>query len=97
MICFNHKVKIITHLVVEHHDWVEYKMVAEEIKEAREEVKRVLKPGQHPGGPKQDNIGVAYDCPDPRVEFKNKNSILFLFIVISILGFWRDHTNCRDG
>ena len=40
-----------------HHDWVEDKMVAEKIKEAREEIKEALKPGRHPGGSKEDNIG----------------------------------------
>jgi hypothetical protein len=36
--------------MVEHYDWVEYSEVAGEIKEAKEEIKQALKPGQHPGG-----------------------------------------------
>ena len=57
MCCFNQKVKIVTHLMVEHYDWVEYSEVAGEIKEAKEEIKQALKPGQHPGGSVEENIG----------------------------------------
>ena len=57
MSALNHKVRIIIHLIVEHHDWVEGKEVEDEIKKAREQVKEVLKPGRHPGGSKEDNMG----------------------------------------
>ena len=67
MICFNHKIKIITHLHIDHLAWIEDKDVKDDIKEAREKIKTALKPGQHPGGSKEDNIGVAYDCPDAKV------------------------------
>merc|ERR1719186_1269433 len=66
MICFNHKIKIITHLHIDHLAWIEDKDVKDDIKEAREKIKTDLKPGQHPGGSKEDNIGVAYDCPDAK-------------------------------
>jgi hypothetical protein len=36
---------------------VEYSEVAGEIKEAKEEIKQALKPGQHPGGSVEENIG----------------------------------------
>jgi hypothetical protein len=63
-----HKVKIITHLRAGHHDWVENKDVADHIKTEKEAVKTALKPGQHPGGTKEDNFGVAYDFPDAKVK-----------------------------
>ena len=54
----NHKVKIVELLMVGHHNWVVDKDTKEnEVKEAKELVKEVLKPGRHPGGSKEDNIG----------------------------------------
>lgn len=46
--------------MVEHYEWVEYKEVADEIKMAKEEIKTALKPGQHPGGSKEENIGLFF-------------------------------------
>ena len=57
MCCINHKARIITHLMVGHEDWVENKDVAPTIKEAKEKLKNVLKPGNFPGGSKEDNLG----------------------------------------
>ena len=57
MSLINHKVRIINHLQVGHLDWVETKDVESAIKEAKEVVKNALKPGNVPGGSKEENLG----------------------------------------
>ena len=61
MCVLNHKVKIIQHLVIGHHNWIEDATVKEEIKSAKQLVQKVLKPGQCPGGSRDDNIGKFYN------------------------------------
>ena len=60
MILLNHKVRIITHLMINHHAWVEDMTVKDQVKGAKEVVQRVLKPNQVSGGSKDDNIGKYY-------------------------------------
>ena len=66
MKCADHKMKIIHHLMIEHHSWVEDASVKAAIAGAKKAAQEVLKPGQAPGGSKEDNQGVAYGFPDAR-------------------------------
>ena len=62
----NHKVKIVEHLIIGHHNWVQDASVKKEIRLAKEMIQEKLKPSQHPGGSKEDNRGkfcVSY-CKD---------------------------------
>ena len=63
----NHKVKIVEHLIIGHYNWVQDASVKKEIRLAKEMIQEKLKPSQHPGGSKEDNIGkfcISY-CWDP--------------------------------
>ena len=62
-----HKVKIITHLMIGHMNWVEIKDVQPAIKKAKEKVQEALKPGKVPGGTRNQNVGVAFEFPDAKV------------------------------
>ena len=62
-----HKVKIITHLMIGHMNWVEVKDVQPAIKKAKEKVQEALKPGKVPGGTRNQNVGVAFEFPDAKV------------------------------
>ena len=62
-----HKVKIITHLMIGHMNWVEVKDVQPAIKKAKEKVQEALKPGKFPGGTRNQNMGVAFEFPDAKV------------------------------
>ena len=57
MCLLNHKVKIVEHLMIFHHNWIEDATVKGDIKLAKEKVQKVLKPGQVPGGSKDENFG----------------------------------------
>ena len=57
MICLNHIVRIICHLMISHYNWIEDASVQNDIAVAKKAVQEALKPGQHPGGSKEDNIG----------------------------------------
>ena len=50
MSCMNHKIKVVEHLHIGHHNWIEDVTVQQEIKAAKELVQQVLKPSQCPGG-----------------------------------------------
>ena len=50
-----HKVKILIHLMIDHHDWNQYKIILPRVKEAKRKVQAALKPGG--GGPNSSNIG----------------------------------------
>ena len=63
----HHKVKIITHLMVGHENWVELKEVQPALKAAKAKIQEALKPGKFPGGSRADNVGVAYEFPDAKV------------------------------
>ena len=60
MVVINHKIKIIIHLVLEHYNWIEDASIKDKIKSVKEVVQRALKPNQHPGGSKEDNIGITF-------------------------------------
>ena len=60
MIVLNHSVKIITLLMVGHHNWIVDMTVKDKVKGAKEIVQQVLKPNRVPGGSKEDNIGTHY-------------------------------------
>ena len=60
MVVINHKIKIIIHLVLEHYNWIEDASIKDKIKSVKEVVQRALKPNQHPGGSKEDNIGMTF-------------------------------------
>ena len=64
----NHKVRIIAHLRAGHYDWIVGKDIVPSIKTEKEAIKGALKPNKYPGGSKEDNVGVAYDFPDPQVK-----------------------------
>ena len=66
MKCLDHKVKVICHLMVGHHSWVEIAAVKGSLADAKREVQEALKPGRVPGGSKEDNEGVAYAFPDAK-------------------------------
>ena len=53
----NHKIKVVEHLHIGHHNWIEDVTVQPEIKAAKELVQQVLKLSQCPGGSQDDNIG----------------------------------------
>ena len=55
----NHKVKIVMHLIIGHHKWIEDASVKKDIKLAKELVQKTLKPNQCPGGTRDANIGKA--------------------------------------
>ena len=57
MCVLNHKVKIIIHLIIDHENWIEDASVKSQVKEAKEKIQRALKPNQHPGGDRNENIG----------------------------------------
>ena len=57
MIILDHKVKIITHLMTEHHNWIEDSTVKDQMKAAKEVVQQALKPNQVPGGSREQNQG----------------------------------------
>ena len=57
MCVLNHKAKIVEHLMIQHLSWIEDATVKDEIKSAKEKVQQALKPGQCPGGSKEDNLG----------------------------------------
>ena len=56
-ICFNHKAKIMTHLMVGHFNWIEDMTVTAVLAGAKRDIQQALKPSQVPGGSKEDNIG----------------------------------------
>ena len=60
MKCVDHKVKVIEHLMIGHHTWVEDATVKADIANAKKVVQEVLKPGQVPGGSKKDNQGKLF-------------------------------------
>ena len=60
MVIINHKIKIIIHLILEHYNWIEDASIKDKIKSVKEIVQRALKPNQHPGGSKEDNIGITF-------------------------------------
>ena len=60
MVVINHKIRIIIHLVLEHYNWIEDASIKDKIKSVKEVVQRALKPNQHPGGSKEDNIGITF-------------------------------------
>ena len=57
MCAVNHKIRIIIHLIIEHHNWIEDASIKDEVKKAKETVQRVLKPGGGDGT--ASRIGVA--------------------------------------
>lgn len=63
----HHIVKIITHLMEGHENWIEVSDVQEALKRAKAKVQEALKPGKFPGGTREDNLGVAFDFPDAKV------------------------------
>ena len=67
MHALHHVVKIIIHLMINLHHWVETAEVNEAIKDAKEKIQEALKPGKVPGGSPEENLGVAYEFPDAKV------------------------------
>ena len=65
MAAINHDVKIATHVMVDHLNWIEDASIKSVIKLAKESIQRALKPGQVPGGSTEENIG--------KYAFKNKS------------------------
>ena len=51
--------KILIHLRVGHHEWIEDRTVKTLIANAKHEVQQALKPGQNPGGSQKDNEGIS--------------------------------------
>ena len=66
MKCADHKMKMVYHLKIKHHNWVEDASVKAAIAAAKKAAQEVLKPGQVPGGSYEQNQGVAYGFPDAR-------------------------------
>ena len=58
----DHDMKLIFHLMIGHFYWVEDASVKGKIAEAKQKAQEVLKPGQVPGGSKEDNEGEWYSC-----------------------------------
>lgn len=57
MCAVNHDIKMVSHLMIDHLNWIEDATVKDEIKTARELVQTVLMPGRVPGGSVGENIG----------------------------------------
>jgi hypothetical protein len=57
MIILDHKVKVITHLMTNHMNWIEDATVKDQMKAAKEVVQQALKPNQVPGGTRGQNQG----------------------------------------
>jgi hypothetical protein len=62
MKCVDHKMRVIYHLMAGHHHWVEDSSVQADIANAKKIAQQVLKPGQNPGGSKEDNEGRLMIC-----------------------------------
>ena len=45
------------HLKLNHHQWIEDKETKILLKDVKEQVQTLLKPGQNPGGSMDDNVG----------------------------------------
>ena len=75
MCSINHKIRIIIHLMIEHHNWIEDESIKSDVKNAKEIVQHVLKPG---GGAGAGRVGVAYGYPDAKV------CLLLLFPAIQL-------------
>ena len=89
MCAVNHKIRIIIHLIIEHHNWIEDASIKDEVKKAKETVQRVLKPGGGDGT--ASRIGVAYGFPDAKVCCL-LHRILYLKMTINFhSGVWRHH------
>ena len=58
MKCLDHKVKILIHVMVKHHNWIEDASVKAELAAAKAIVQQALKPGQVPGGSQEENEGI---------------------------------------
>ena len=57
MAAINHDVKIATHIIVAHFNWIEDATIKAVIKQAKESIQQALKPGHVPGGSADENIG----------------------------------------
>ena len=62
----DHKVKILTHLMVDHQDWFQYKHIVPSLKKAKKTVQAALKPGG--GGP--NTIGKSACQSRPKLELR---------------------------
>ena len=60
MRCLDHSVKVICHLRVGHHSWVEDPSVKKILAVAKTDVQNALLPGRNPEGSKEDNTGTKY-------------------------------------
>ena len=69
-----HKVKILTHLMVDHQDWFQYKHIVPSLKKAKKAVQAALKPGG--GGP--NTIGKSAANPDKSLV----NPIFFKYFIL---------------
>ena len=50
--------KVLTHLQVGHHNWIEDSTVKADLTAAKRVIQEALKPGQVPGGSEEDNQGI---------------------------------------
>jgi hypothetical protein len=57
MILIDHKMRIVFHLLIEHHNWIEDTTVKDDIAATKRTVQHALKPGKFPGGSKEENVG----------------------------------------
>ena len=71
----DHKVKVIKHLRVGHHNWIEDSTVKDVIGAAKRDVQQALKPGQVPGGSNEDNRGM---------DVGNKLGFLFFLMFLGV-------------
>ena len=76
MHALHHVVKVITHLMVSHTQWVETAEVKGALKAAKEKIQEALRPGKVPGGSEDENIGVAYEFPDAKVPYPSSTDFL---------------------